>query len=85
MEESGDMDVDDDLDGSDETGNHIILIMPFGGHVFELNGYSTTCLLDLGVVEYDWTDIAQQRLEWWSEAARETRVHNDIHAIVFDE
>ena len=71
-------------DISDIAGNHIVLIMPFGDHVFELDGLAASRIIYLGQVGQDWTAVAQQRLEQWSEAASVTRVHNDVHAIVVD-
>lgn len=71
-------------DIDDLSGNHIVLIMPFKGSVFEIDGLAMSSIIYLGRAEEDWTAIAQERLEQWSEAACDTCacVFNDVHAIV---
>ncbi|KAF9308523.1 hypothetical protein BG006_005415, partial [Podila minutissima] len=64
-------------DMDDLSGNHIVLIMPFKGSVFEIDGLAMSGVIYLGRAGEDWTAIAQQRLEQWSEAACDTCVFND--------
>ncbi|KAF9556634.1 hypothetical protein EC968_008105 [Mortierella alpina] len=77
-------DVNTDV-GHDTTGNHIVLNVPYSGHVYELDSYpgAESCRY-IGPVGTDWTVAAQVRLQQWSEAAHLTTVHNDVHAYVRD-
>ncbi|KAG0044819.1 hypothetical protein BGZ89_005912 [Linnemannia elongata] len=69
----------------DTTGNHIILIMPYKGNVFELDSDpAAVSPTYLGPSGTDWTITAQVRLQQWSEAAHLTTVHNDVHAYISD-
>ncbi|KAG0292418.1 hypothetical protein BGZ97_005604 [Linnemannia gamsii] len=70
----------------DTTGNHIVLIMPYMGHVYELDSHPAAhyCTY-LGPEGTDWTIAAQVRLQQWSEAAHLTTVHNDVHAYISDD
>ncbi|KAI7816626.1 hypothetical protein BC939DRAFT_218928 [Gamsiella multidivaricata] len=63
--------------------NHIVLIMPYKGHVWEIDSLQSDPVY-LGLEGDDWTEVAQQRLESWTSAAYHTKVHNDIHPIVLD-
>jgi len=73
-------DIEEDPDSS---GNHIILIIPVGQDVFELDGNREEPTY-LGRVKrgMDWRLIALDRLRWLSDAAFHTGVHNDIHAVL---
>ncbi|KAG0196601.1 hypothetical protein BGX28_009949 [Mortierella sp. GBA30] len=63
-------------------GNHVILIIPFNGYVWEIDsaehGDGALCLGKEGT---EWTDVAQRRLERWTHAAWKSQHHNDVHAI----
>ncbi|KAF9273374.1 hypothetical protein BGZ68_001569, partial [Mortierella alpina] len=63
-------------------GNHVVLIVPFGEYVWELDSFDSNGPLCLGLIGADWTDTAQQRLEVWTHAAYKTGIHNDVHAVV---
>ncbi|KAG9319222.1 hypothetical protein KVV02_004114, partial [Mortierella alpina] len=39
-------------------GNHVVLILPFGEHVWELDGFDSNGPLCLGATGNDWTDVA---------------------------
>ncbi|KAF9114251.1 hypothetical protein BGX27_011302, partial [Mortierella sp. AM989] len=68
----------EDVELSKHIENHVIVILPFKGHVWELDSFSGP--LYLGPESNDWTQTAQIRLEQWSEAVSTTKVH----AIVLD-
>ncbi|CAO3568601.1 unnamed protein product [Mortierella alpina] len=72
----------EDYDSAQPSGNHMIVIMPFAGYVWEIDSYHSDSPLCLGDIKDDWRYIAQERLKMWTEAAIESRVCNDIHAIV---
>ncbi|KAF8967214.1 hypothetical protein BGZ46_000222 [Entomortierella lignicola] len=74
--------ISDDVQEIQNIGNHIIVILPFEGNIWELD--SLTGPLYLGPELNDWTQTAQTRLEQWSEAASITKVHNDVHSIILE-
>ncbi|KAF9198979.1 hypothetical protein BGZ49_000073 [Haplosporangium sp. Z 27] len=74
--------ISDDVQEIHNIGNHVIIILPFEGNVWELDSLSGP--LYLGPELNDWTQTAQIRLEQWSEAASITKVHNDVHSIILD-
>ncbi|KAG0247548.1 hypothetical protein BG011_001317 [Mortierella polycephala] len=71
------------LDDHPTEGNHVVLIMPFNGYVWEIDsaedGDGVFCL---GMEGTDWTGVAQKRLERWTFAAWRGQIHNDVHAII---
>ncbi|KAF9955653.1 hypothetical protein BGZ72_003547 [Mortierella alpina] len=72
----------EEYDSPQPSGNHMIVILPFAGYVWEIDSYHSESPLCLGAAGEDWTFVAQERLQKWSEAAIESRVNNDVHAIV---
>jgi hypothetical protein len=85
LQDAQDQQLDDaDSHPSHSSPNHIVLILPFQGHVWELDPLDISGPLCLGLQGEDWSEIAQKRLEMWTTAAIYTKVHNDIHAIVHD-
>ncbi|KAF9557889.1 hypothetical protein EC968_007403 [Mortierella alpina] len=80
-EEQGPEDLEE-YDSPQPSGNHMIVIMPFAGYVWEIDSYHQDSPLCLGDIKDDWRYIAHERLKMWTEAAVESRVCNDVHAIV---
>ncbi|KAG0195940.1 hypothetical protein BGX28_000339, partial [Mortierella sp. GBA30] len=76
------LDDNGEYDEPQPSGNHMIVILPFAGHVWEIDSYHWNGPECLGEIEHDWTHVAQKRLQLWTQAAIESRICNDIHAIV---
>ncbi|KAF9948813.1 hypothetical protein BGZ72_009337 [Mortierella alpina] len=72
----------EDYDSAQPSGNHMIVIMPFAGYVWEIDSYHSDSPLCLGAMGDDWKNKAQARLQMWTEAAIESRVCNDVHAVI---
>ncbi|KAI8595906.1 hypothetical protein EDD21DRAFT_448256 [Dissophora ornata] len=64
-----------------ETKNHLVLILPFGGHVWEIDSYDTTGPLDLGLCAESWTAVAATRLLMWHSTTAFSGISVDIQAI----
>ena len=75
--------VEDEEDQEDsEKENHVIVILPFGGHVWEIDSYCPEGPLDLGLCGESWTTVAATRLQMWHGTTAFTRVSVDIQAIL---
>lgn len=65
-----------------ENDNHIVVILPFNGHVWEIDSYDQSGPLHLGCCGDDWTMIATTRLKMWYGITAATGVPVDIQAIL---
>ncbi|KAG0195844.1 hypothetical protein BGX28_000529 [Mortierella sp. GBA30] len=63
-------------------GNHLILILPFAGHIWEVDSLEPSGPLWLGASLGDWTATALHRLEMWWNTTQQTKIPVDIQAIL---
>lgn len=81
--QDSDQDTTLDLD-TDNQGNHLIVILPHHGFVWELDSLDDcnkqTCLGSIGAEH--WTAIAHRRLKQWDQTTRTTGATVDVQAIV---
>ncbi|KAF9984184.1 hypothetical protein BGZ65_000854 [Modicella reniformis] len=63
-------------------GNHLVVILPFNGFVWELDSLGFQGPLCLGPADGDWTAVAQRRLRLWTQTTLTTKIDVDIQAIV---
>lgn len=81
QENSGVIEMEVDVQETDDVRNHLIVIMPWNGFVWELDSLEEgdTCL---GPVGGDWSHLAHQRLTQWDKTFEVTGVAVDVQAIV---
>ena len=72
---------DQESDTISETVIHLIVILPFGGHVWKIDSYNTNGPLDLGLCGASWTTVTATRLQIWHDIAAATEILVDIPAI----
>ncbi|KAF9344466.1 hypothetical protein BGX34_005638 [Mortierella sp. NVP85] len=63
-------------------GNHVVIVLPYNGFVWELDSLNDQRQTCLGAVGGDWKAVAQKRLGEWTKTASITGVAVDVQAFV---